>query len=161
MSSKNSGKSHKKKNKDAVQFILANRELNDPNYNNPKATDKILLQLNKDEDLTSEQKKIIESIPKIQRGVFDEEDRIKQMLEAEQQSKEKKVKFDFMNSEIIPFDKKGKVEQIQIEEEIDTGKPQTTKKINKQPHHNPKKIEFNEILLEINVKNFSIIVQYS
>ena len=145
MSSKNSGKSHKKKNKDAVQFILANREINDPNYNNPKATDKILLQLNKDEDLTSEQKKIIESIPKIQRGVFDEEDRIKQMLEAEQQSKEKKVKFDFMNSEIIPFDKKGKVEQIQIEEEIDTGKPHTTKKINKQPHHNPKKIEFNDI----------------
>lgn len=146
MSSKNSGKSHKKKNKDAVQFILANRELNDPNYNNPNATDKILLQLNKDEDLTNEQKKIIESIPKIQRGVFDEEDKIKQMLESEQRSKEKKVKFDFMNSEIIPFDKKGKVEQISIEEEIDTGNPQKTKKINKQQaHHNSKKDEFKDI----------------
>ena len=76
MSSKG-GKGHKKKNKDAIQFILANRELNDPNINNPNATDKILLQVNKDEELTKEQKKIIEAIPKIHRGVYDEEEKIK------------------------------------------------------------------------------------
>ena len=87
MSSKG-GKGHKKKNRDAIQFILANRELNDPNINNPNATDKILLQVNKDEELTKEQKKIIEAIPKIHRGVYDEEEKIKQMLEYEKKSKE-------------------------------------------------------------------------
>ena len=108
MSSKG-GKGHKKKNKDAIQFILANRELNDPNINNPNATDKILLQVNKDEELTKEQKKIIEAIPKIHRGVYDEEEKIKQMLEYEKKSKEgneKGVKFGI--SEVIPFDKNGK-----------------------------------------------------
>ena len=134
MSSKG-GKGHKKKNKDAIQFILANRELNDPNINNPNATDKILLQVNKDEELTKEQKKIIEAIPKIHRGVYDEEEKIKQMLEYEKKSKEgneKGVKFGI--SEVIPFDKNGKVAKEE-DEIIDTGCP------SKKEHH-PKKEEF-------------------
>jgi hypothetical protein len=49
-------KSHKNKNrnrnKEAVEFILANRDAEDPNFNNPNVNKKILLQVNKDEDLT-------------------------------------------------------------------------------------------------------------
>jgi len=79
-------KKHKNKNRnrEAVEFVLANRDVDDPNYNNPDVNKKILLQVNKDEDLTEEQKKIINSIPKIQRGIFDEEAKLKRLLKQDE-----------------------------------------------------------------------------
>jgi len=37
-----------KKNKNALEFSLVNREIDDPNYDDPNATDKILLEIPKD-----------------------------------------------------------------------------------------------------------------
>ena len=75
------GKKGKNRNKEAVEFILANRDENDPDINDDKSNKKILLQVNKDEDLTEEQKKIINSIPKQQRGIYDEEEKIKKFFD--------------------------------------------------------------------------------
>ena len=109
------GKQHR--NKEAVEFVLANRDADDPNYNNPNANKKILLQVNKDEDLTEEQKKIINSIPKIQRGVYDEEAKLKRLLNQDndthnnindnnnEENTKKGVKFNFDKNEIINYDK--------------------------------------------------------
>jgi len=52
-------KNKKYRNKEAIQFILSNRDSNDPNFNNPNVSKKILLQVNNDEDLTKEQKTTI------------------------------------------------------------------------------------------------------
>ena len=78
---KKKSRKNKNRNKEAVEFILANRDAEDPNFNNPNVNKKILLQVNKDEDLTEKQKKIIESIPKVERGIFDENAKIKLMTQ--------------------------------------------------------------------------------
>ena len=167
-------KSHKNKNrnKEAVEFILANRDAEDPNFNNPNVNKKILLQVNKDEDLTENQKKIIESIPKIERGIFDEDAKIKLMTQNmdnkddittntdDSKQKEKKgVKFDFDNNEIINYDKKKKVEEIQKEKlindirnkKIDISKiedEEKVKEIFKNLKVNAKIIEYNDLGLK-------------
>ena len=167
-------KSHKNKNrnKEAVEFILANRDAEDPNFNNPNINKKILLQVNKDEDLTENQKKIIESIPKIERGIFDEDAKSKLMTQNmnnkddittntdDSKSKEKKgVKFDFDNNEIINYDKKKKVEVIQKEKlindirnkKIDISKiedEEKVKEIFKNLKVNAKIVEYNDLGLK-------------
>ena len=167
-------KSHKNKNrnKEAVEFILANRDAEDPNFNNPNVNKKILLQVNKDEDLTENQKKIIESIPKIERGIFDEDAKIKLMTQNmdnkddittntdDSKQKEKKgVKFDFDNNEIINYDKKKKVEEIQKEKlindirnkKIDISKiedEEKVKEIFKNLKVNAKIVEYNDLGLK-------------
>ena len=167
-------KSHKNKNrnKEAVEFILANRDAEDPNFNNPNVNKKILLQVNKDEDLTENQKKIIESIPKIERGIFDEDAKFKLMTQNidnkddittntdDSKPKEKKgVKFDFDNNEIINYDKKKKVEEIQKEKlindirnkKIDISKiedEEKVKEIFKNLKVNAKIIEYNDLGLK-------------
>ena len=167
-------KSHKNKNrnKEAVEFILANRDAEDPNFNNPNVNKKILLQVNKDEDLTENQKKIIESIPKIERGIFDEDAKIKLMTQNmdnkddittntdDSKQKEKKgVKFDFENNEIINYDKKKKVEEIQKEKlindirnkKIDISKiedEEKVKEIFKNLKVNAKIVEYNDLGLK-------------
>ena len=167
-------KSHKNKNrnKEAVEFILANRDAEDPNFNNPNMNKKILLQVNKDEDLTENQKKIIESIPKIERGIFDEDAKIKLMTQNidnkddittntdDSKPKEKKgVKFDFDNNEIINYDKKKKVEEIQKEKlindirnkKIDISKiedEEKVKEIFKNLKVNAKIVEYNDLGLK-------------
>ena len=167
-------KSHKNKNrnKEAVEFILANRDAEDPNFNNPNVNKKILLQVNKDEDLTENQKKIIESIPKIERGIFDEDAKIKLMTQNidnkddittntdDSKPKEKKgVKFDFDNNEIINYDKKKKVEEIQKEKlindirnkKIDISKiedEEKVKEIFKNLKVNAKIVEYNDLGLK-------------
>ena len=121
-------KKDKNKNKEAVEFVLANRDKDDPNFNNPNANKKILLQVNKNEDLTDNQKKIIDSIPAIDRGIFDdnakiklmtqkpEDDNINEINENNNNNKSKKgVNFDLDKNEIINFDKKQKVGEIQHE----------------------------------------------
>ena len=119
---KKKSRKNKNRNKEAVEFILANRDAEDPNFNNPNVNKKILLQVNKDEDLTEKQKKIIESIPKVERGIFDENAKIKLMTQNidnndnnnNNEHKEKKgVSFDFDKNEVINFDKKKKVEELQ------------------------------------------------
>ena len=166
---------NKNRNKDAVEFILANRDADDPNFNNPNVNKKILLQVNKDEDLTENQKKIIESIPKIERGIFDENAQLKLMTQNmdnndnkdeitnntdDSKPKEKKaVKFDFDNNEIINYDKKKKVEEIQREKlindiknkKIDITKiedEEKVKEIFKNLKVNAKIIEYNELGLK-------------
>ena len=167
-------KSHKNKNrnKEAVEFILANRDAEDPNFNNPNVNKKILLQVNKDEDLTENQKKIIESIPKIERGIFDEDAKIKLITQNmdnkddittntdDSKQKEKKgVKFDFDNNEIINYDKKKKVEEIQKEKlindirnkKIDISKiedEEKVKEIFKNLKVNAKIVEYNDLGLK-------------
>jgi len=164
---KKKSRKNKKKNKEAVEFILANRDAEDPNFNNPEVNKKILLQVNKDEDLTEEQKKIIESIPKIQRGIFDEKAQLKLMtqnidnnddknkIDNNDTNKEKKgVNFDFDKNEIINYDKEKKVGELQHEKLINDIK---TKKID------ISKIEDEEKVKEIfkNLKVNAKIVEYN
>ena len=160
---KKRSRKNKNRNKEAVEFILANRDAEDPNFNNPNVNKKILLQVNKDEDLTEDQKKIIESIPKIQRGIFDENAKIKLMTQNDDilnkneknENKEKKgVDFDFDKNEIINFDKKKKVDEIQQEKLINDIK---NKKID------ISKIEDEEKVKEIfkNLKVKAKIVEYN
>ena len=163
---------NKNRNKEAVEFILANRDAEDPNFNNPNVNKKILLQVNKDEDLTEKQKKIIESIPKVERGIFDENAKIKLMTQNmdnkddittntdDSKQKEKKgVKFDFDNNEIINYDKKKKVEEIQKEKlindirnkKIDISKiedEEKVKEIFKNLKVNAKIVEYNDLGLK-------------
>ena len=169
---KKRSKKNKNRNKEAVEFILANRDAEDPNFNNPNVNKKILLQVNKDEDLTENQKKIIESIPKIERGIFDEDAKIKLMTQNmdnkddittntdDSKQKEKKgVKFDFDNNEIINYDKKKKVEEIQKEKlindirnkKIDISKiedEEKVKEIFKNLKVNAKIVEYNDLGLK-------------
>ena len=166
---------NKNRNKEAVEFILANRDRDDPNFNNPNVNKKILLQVNKDEDLTENQKKIIESIPKIERGIFDENAKIKLMtqnmvnsnnkddinnnIDDPKQKEKKAVKFDFDNNEIINYDKKKKVEEIQREKlindiknkKIDIAKiedEEKVKEIFKNLKVNAKIVEYNDLGLK-------------
>ena len=166
---KKRSKKNKNRNKEAVEFILANRDAEDPNFNNPNVNKKILLQVNKDEDLTEEQKKIIESIPKIQRGIFDENAQLKLMTQNNditdkndnnEIKKEKKgVNFDFDKNEIINFDKKKKVGELQKEKlindiknkKIDISKiedEEKVKEIFKNLKINAKIVEYNELGLK-------------
>jgi len=65
-----------KKNKNALEFTLVNRELDDPNYDNPKASHKILLEIPKeniDEKTKSHHQKLLDKIPEMSRGKFSEE----------------------------------------------------------------------------------------
>ena len=158
---------NKNRNREAVEFVLANRDVDDPNYNNPDANKKILLQVNKDEDLTEEQKKIINSIPKIQRGIFDEEAKLKRLLKKEEKeendnndNKDKKgVKFDFDKNEVVNFDKKKKVAEIENDKllsdlknnKIDLAKIEDEEKVNeifKKLKVNAKMVEYNEFGLK-------------
>ena len=165
---KKRSRKNKNRNKEAVEFILANRDAEDPNFNNPNVNKKILLQVNKDEDLTEDQKKIIESIPKIQRGIFDENAKIKLMTQNDDilnkneknENKEKKgVNFDFDKNEIINFDKKKKVGELQKEKlindiknkKIDISKiedEEKVKEIFKNLKINAKIVEYNELGLK-------------
>ena len=130
------------RNKDAIQFILSNRDANDPNYNNPNASQKILLQVNNEEDLTKEQKKIIEQIPKISRGIFDEKEASKLLLGNNSDGNDNnkgKVSFNFKKNEIINFNKNEKISNLNKnnkvnnnEEEIDT----SSKKLDKNKNIN-------------------------
>jgi hypothetical protein len=156
---RNHKKKNKNRNKEAVEFILANRDKDDPNFNNPNANKKILLQVNKNEDLTDNQKKIIDSIPAIDRGIFDdnakiklmtqkpEDDNINEINENNNNNKSKKGdNYDLDKNEIINFDKKQKVGEIQHERLLNDIK---NKKID------ITKIEDDEKLKEI-FKNFKV-----
>ena len=169
---KKKSRKNKKKNKEAIEFILANRDAEDPNFNNPDVNKKILLQVNKDEDLTEEQKKIIESIPIIQRGIFDENAQLKLMTqnidnnddkninENNDTNKEKKgVNFDFHKNEIINYDKKKTVGELQHEKlisdiknkKIDISKiedEEKVKEIFKNLKVNAKIVEYNDLGLK-------------
>ena len=169
---KKKSRKNKKKNKEAIEFILANRDAEDPNFNNPDVNKKILLQVNKDEDLTEEQKKIIESIPKVQRGIFDEKAQLKLMaqdidnnddknkIENNDNNKEKKgVNFDFDKNEIINYDKKKTLGELQHEKlindiknkKIDISKiedEETVKEIFKNLKVNAKIVEYNDLGLK-------------
>ena len=162
---KKKSRKNKNRNKEAVEFILANRDAEDPNFNNPNVNKKILLQVNKDEDLTEKQKKIIESIPKVERGIFDENAKIKLMTQNNDSNnkndnnehKEKKgVSFDFDKNEVINFDKKKKVEELQKDKfindirnkKIDISKiedEEKVKEIFKNLKVNAKIVEYNEL----------------
>ena len=158
------GKQHR--NKEAVEFVLANRDADDPNYNNPNANKKILLQVNKDEDLTEEQKKIINSIPKIQRGIYDEEAKLKKLLNQDndtynnnnnhEENTKKGVKFNFDKNEIINYDKKQKISEIEKDQllndiknnKIDLTKIDDEEKVNeifKKLKIKAKMVEYNEL----------------
>ena len=121
-------KAKSKRNKDAIEFILASRETNDPNFQDPNVPSTILLQVNKDEDLTDKQKELVNAIPKVNRGVFDEDAQLKRMLTQNKQSEDnKKVKFNFDKTNYIMFDKreavaehKGKAPEMEEEEIITT-----------------------------------------
>ena len=157
------GKQHKNRNREAVEFVLANRDADDPNYNNPDVNKKILLQVNKDEDLTEEQKKLIESIPKIQRGIFDEDAKIKRLLNQENvnnnnnhENNKKGVQFNFDKNEVINFDKKQKITDIEKDKllndlknnKIDLTKIEDEEKVNeifKKLKINAKMVEYNEL----------------
>ena len=162
---KKKSRKNKNRNKEAVEFILANRDAEDPNFNNPNANKKILLQVNKDEDLTEEQKKIIESIPKIERGIFDENAKIKAMTQNidnnnnDTQKEKKGVNFDLDKNEIINYDKKQKVDELQREKlindiknkKIDISKiedEEKVKEIFKNLKVNAKIVEYNELGLK-------------
>ena len=69
-------KKHGFKNKDAVEFMLVNRGIDDPHYREENASDKILLLIPKDkteDSLKAKHEEIIKQIPEINRGVYNEE----------------------------------------------------------------------------------------
>ena len=154
-------KQHKNRNREAVEFVLANRDPDDPNYNNPEFNKKILLQVTKDEDLTEKQKQIIDSIPKNQRGIFDEEAKFKKLFQQEktednEENNKKGVKFNFDKNEIINIDKKQKISEIQKDKlfndiknnKIDLTKIEDEEKVNeifKKLKVNAKMVEYNEL----------------
>ena len=119
--------------------------------------------------LLKSKKKIIESIPKIQRGIFDENAQLKLMTQNnditdkndnDEIKKEKKgVNFDFDKNEIINFDKKKKVGELQKEKlindiknkKIDISKiedEEKVKEIFKNLKINAKIVEYNELGLK-------------
>ena len=160
----------KNRNKEAVEFVLANREMDDPNYNNPEVNKKILLQVNKDEDLTENQKQIIDSIPKEQRGVFDEEAKLKRILKQDgeinansnannENNLKKGVQFNFDKTEVINYNKNGKISEIKEDKllndlknnKIDLTKIEDIEKVNdifKKLKINAKMVEYNELGLK-------------
>lgn len=156
-------KQHKNRNREAVEFVLANRDPDDPNYNNPNINKKILLQVTKNEDLTEKQIKLIDSIPKNQRGIYDEEDKFKKLFHQEnnedndnKESQKKGVKFNFNKNEIINIDKKQKISNIQKDKlfeelknnKIDLTKIEDEQKVNeifKKLKINAKMVEYNEL----------------
>ena len=164
----NTKKGKKHRNKEAIEFVLANRDADDPNYNDPNANKKVLLQVNKDEDLTEEQKKLVNSIPKIQRGIFDEEAKLKRLLNQENDSHnnsnnnnndgntKKGVHFNFDKNEVINYDKKQKISEIQKDQllndlknnKIDLTKIDDEEKVNeifKKLKIKAKMVEYNEL----------------
>jgi hypothetical protein len=67
-------KSKKLQNKNALEFVLLNRGIDDPNYDNHNAPSKILMHVPKEDDqVNKEHQKIIQAIPEISRGVYSEE----------------------------------------------------------------------------------------
>lgn len=67
-------KSKKLQNKNALEFVLLNRGMDDPNYDNPSAPSKILMHVPKEDDeVNMEHKKMIEAIPEMCRGVYSDE----------------------------------------------------------------------------------------
>jgi hypothetical protein len=66
-------KNTKLKNKDALEFVLVNRGMDDPNYQNPEAPSRILLHVPKEEDEINEKhEKMLNQIPEMNRGVYSE-----------------------------------------------------------------------------------------
>jgi hypothetical protein len=67
-------KSKKLQNKNALEFVLLNRGIDDPNYDNPNAPSKILMHVPKeDEEVNEGHQKIIQTIPEMSRGVYNED----------------------------------------------------------------------------------------
>jgi len=111
-------KSKKLQNKNAVEFVMLNRGMDDPNYDNPNAPSKILMYVPKeDEELNKDQKKIIESIPEICRGVFTQEtadEQLKQMG-IELRRDENKSTLDSVKDRLSELDKKNIFKSIEME----------------------------------------------
>jgi hypothetical protein len=77
-------KEFKKKNKDALEFVLVDRGMDDPNYHNPDASAKVLLHVPKDEiksELQQKHEQLMEQIPEENRGVYND-DYIEQNLKS-------------------------------------------------------------------------------
>lgn len=66
-------KNTKLKNKDALEFVLVNRGMDDPNYQNPDAPSRILLHVPKEEEEINEKhEQMLNQIPEMNRGVYSE-----------------------------------------------------------------------------------------
>lgn len=135
-------KQKKLKNKEALEFVLVNRGIDDPNYDNPNAPSKILLHVPKEESgqLKQEHDRMLEEIPEISRGVYGDEaiqnremdilglskivgsenpKEIKEKLdEMHKENMIKKVQIDMSKKEVIKFQKNSKV--TEVEEIVDT-----------------------------------------
>ena len=113
-------KKHGFKNKDAVEFMLVNRGIDDPHYREENASDKILLLIPKDkteDSLKAKHEEIIKQIPEINRGVYNEEtfnfnkEIIKYskngeaILPSEPKNEEKKVVINLVNNKVYEFEK--------------------------------------------------------
>lgn len=159
---KNKGKH---KNKDACEFVLVNRGMDDPNFNNPNASERVLLYVPKEEGVNKDHERILNQIPDVSRGLYGEEtiennlkdlgvsnfrseEELKQHLDEVHKEKFiKKVNIDLGKNEVVQFVKNSKIEPL--EEVVDTSvgkdKKKETKKegvvtnINQDPEE--KKIE--------------------
>jgi hypothetical protein len=128
------GKKDKKKNKDALEFVLVDRGIDDPNYNNPDAPSRVLLHVPKNEmnpDVQQKHDVIMEAIPEINRGVYNDdyiENNLKNLgVEVREKDMNKSdliEKLDNLNMDDLRKvkleGKGGKIEPV--EEEIDTFK---------------------------------------
>jgi len=113
------------KNKDAVEFMLVNRGVDDPNYRKENISDKILLLVPK-EDMDDKTKavhdQIISKIPQINRGVYSDEHVKNEITKfakneenveiIEKKQEEKKVVINLVNNKVYEFDKNEKNPKI-------------------------------------------------
>lgn len=132
----------KKANKEALEFVVVNRGMDDPNFNNPNAPSKVLLHVPKDyvdDSIKQNHDKLLKQIPEISRGIYNEdaiEAKLKEMgvnFEDGAMDKDellqsidnmhkdnmiKKVKMDMTKNEMIRFEKGSRI--VPVEEDIDT-----------------------------------------
>jgi hypothetical protein len=140
------GKKGVHKNKEACEFILVNRGMDDPNFENPNASKKVLLHVPKESDnLNKKHEKILNQIPDLSRGLNDDEaignnlkelgvelrnnnnqDEIRKHLnEINKENLVKKVNIDLTRNEILRFEKNSKLKSFseEVEEIVDTCLP--------------------------------------
>jgi hypothetical protein len=133
---------NKKANKEALEFVVVNRAIDDPHGNDPNAPSKILLHVPKegiDESTKQKHEKLMNQIPEISRGVYNEDaiqTKLKEMgikFENGDMSQNelfdnidslhkddmiKRVKMDMTKNELIKYQKGSKI--VPVEEIIET-----------------------------------------
>jgi hypothetical protein len=116
-------KNKKLQNKKALEFVLTNRGMDDPHYNDPNAPAKVLLHVPKEDScVNKDHEKILDMIPEINRGTYTEEndlDKLREMgiqlLEDEDKINEVREKLSQMNKDKFIKETKSDLEDDKLD----------------------------------------------